>query len=461
MNTHLIRILVCSFFVPLVCLLAISATSAKTELTPLLTVSAQLSAKGTLSDPEQGFEAFRAKDYNRAYDLLSKAFAADPGDFFINFYLGRAAFESGQYEMAVMVFDRAMMIRPSDPRVKLELARAYQRLGVNDMARRYCREVLQTDPPQAVKQNIEKFLAYIDRSEKRHFFSGSLALGFDWDDNVWSSPGGDTIRTRIGEISLTGPSAEEKEDMVFSARLNLNHTLSFPFSKSAWQTRGVFFHSIYEQVGALDTFFLDMETGPEFALGKGVAGVMATADYLELDGSEYSSALGVKAHYRYMVSPFLILWPMLSYENKSFELNSRRNADHLDLSLDAAFPFKGFWWGLSAGYARENARDDEFSYDRWTFRISANRDLGRGFSIFSSYELALSDYEEQPDLFDETRQDTIHYFDLGLKKIFWQTPDKIQSLAMTLGGRHTHADSSLELYDYNKNVVYSSLEYGF
>ena len=96
---------------------------------------------------KKGLDAFQTQEYNLAYESLLKAFDLAPGNYAVNFHLGRAAFENNNYEMAIMIFERALIINPNDLRVKLEIARTYQKLGVNDMARKYCNEVLLTDPP--------------------------------------------------------------------------------------------------------------------------------------------------------------------------------------------------------------------------------------------------------------------------------------------------------------------------
>ncbi|WP_022664821.1 surface lipoprotein assembly modifier [Desulfospira joergensenii] len=428
------------------------ANSSEPQLSPILNLSPDL---------VPGLDAFRAREYDRAYDLLLRAFEAEPGNFLVNFYLGRAAFEAGHYEMAVMVFDRAMMLRPRDPRIKLEMARAYQRLGLNDMARRYCREVLLADPPWAVKENIERFLAYIDRTEKRHFFTGSLALGFDWNDNVWSSPSYETIRIFGTEISLDGVAAGEKEDMIYSARAGLNHTYSFPYSRLAWQTRGNAYSALFHEQKGLNTLYLDIETGPEVLKEKGVAGFMVTAEYLDLDRSKYSSALGARAYYQFTVSPSMVLMPGIAYQSRAFERNAGRNSDHLDLTLGSAFRFRGFWWSPSLGFEHESAADDEYSYDRWRFELGVSREIRAGLTLFGSYDFEHTDYEEESIFFTHARVDNTHYLGLGIRKSLWQSRDMSRSMNLTLGYRYTKADSNLDLYDYEKNNIYSFMEYRF
>ncbi|MDA8136157.1 MAG: tetratricopeptide repeat protein, partial [Desulfobacteraceae bacterium] len=135
-----------------------------------------------------GVALFNAGDFQASYDHLLKAFEHEPENLDLNFYLGRAAFETGQYEMAIMAFERILISSPRENRVKLEMARAFQKLGANNTAIQYCLEVLASNPPEAVKNNIQSFLAHIKKTEQTHFLNGQLSAGIDWNNNIWASP---------------------------------------------------------------------------------------------------------------------------------------------------------------------------------------------------------------------------------------------------------------------------------
>jgi len=410
---------------------------------------------------EKGMKAFKDKDYQLAYDQFLKAFEIIPDHFSINFYLGRAAYEIGNYEMAVMVFERALIINPGDNRVKLEMSRAFHRLGVNDMARKNLNEVLLSDPPETVKQNIEKFLAYINRSEQRHFFSGTVSLGLDWNDNVWTSPSNNTISTILGRVSLTGPSAKEIDDFIYSAIAELNHTYSFPYSRFSWQTRGTGYKALYQKEHDLDTLYLSMETGPDYVLKKGVAGIHVTADYMDLDYAQYSDSVGGRAFYRHMFAPSLVVTPGLAYQSRSFSTNSSRDSDNFRFDLSTAFLVRGLWCNTILGFEQDRAEDNEYSYDRYLFELSVNREFNKGVTLYGSYSYAYSSYGGTSDLFDQPRRDHIHTVGCGIKKRLWQSSDQRQSFSVSLGYRHVRADANLDLYEYSKNIINSALEYRF
>ncbi len=410
---------------------------------------------------KQGIEAFQSQEYHLAYETLLRAFNLDPGNYKVNFHLGRAAFEIHNYEMAIMTYERALIIKPGNLRVKLEMARAFQKLGMNDIARKYCNEVLLTDPPPAVKQNIEKFLAYIDQTEQKHFLWGTLSLGVDWNDNVWASPANNIIPTVIGEVTLTGNSAQKTEDTIFLGIADLNHTYLFPYSNFVWQTNLGAYKALYGKENDLDTLYLDIESGPEYVRGKGVTGLLFTADYLDLKESKYSSSLGAKAFYRYMFTPALVLSPSLAYKTKTYETNSKKDSDNLLLAVDTAFLARGFWCDTYLGYEHENAADNEYSYDRYRLNLYISRELPHGFTAFGSYDFFHTRYDGIADLFDKPRKDSIHYAGCGLKKRLWQSFDRRKSISITLGYQYTKSQSNLELYEYTRNVVNSSMEYRF
>ncbi len=410
---------------------------------------------------EQGIDAFQSREYLQAYEALLKAFDLAPGNYKVNFHLGRAAFEIHSYEIAIMTYERALIIKPGDLRVKLEMARTFQKLGMNDMARKYCNQVLLTDPPLAVKQNIEKFLAYIDQTEQKHFFWGTLSLGFDLNDNVWASPANNIISTVIGEVTLTGKSAEKTQDTIFLGIADLNHTYIFSYSNFAWQTNVGAYKALYGKESDLDTLYLDIESGPEYLKGKGITGLLFTADYLDLKESKYSSSLGTKTFYRYMFSPSFVLSPMLAYKNKTYEINSDKNSDNILLAVDTAFLAKGVWCDTSLGYEHENAADNEYSYNRYKLKLYFSRELSNGFTVFGSYDYFHTRYDGIADLFDKPRKDNIHYAGCGLKKRLWKSFDQRQSISLTLGYQYTKSQSNIDLYEYTKNILNSSMEYRF
>lgn len=62
--------------------------------------------------------------------------------------------------------------------------------------------MLATNPPPAVRRNIDIYLAEIEESEKRDFYSGQISMGLDWDDNVYVAPANEVLETVIGGLDF-------------------------------------------------------------------------------------------------------------------------------------------------------------------------------------------------------------------------------------------------------------------
>ena len=110
----------------------------------------------------QGQQYYRDGEYGRAYDCFFALFRNNPGDLELNFLLGRAACGKGDYEAAVMAFERVLLIDPGANTVRVELGKAFFQLGDIAAARYYFREALQGELPVETRHNLQEFLAGIN-----------------------------------------------------------------------------------------------------------------------------------------------------------------------------------------------------------------------------------------------------------------------------------------------------------
>ena len=418
-------------------------------------------ATGQDSHFARGIHLFNAKNFHNAYDELFKAFVENPGDPDINFHLGRAAFETGNHEMALMAFERVLMADPEAIRVKLEMGRTFAMLGNRSHAKRYFNEVLATNPPEMVRQNINAFLRTITAREKKHFFNGFLALGCDWDDNVRVAPASEIINTIPGDIRLTGDSASPREDLILNATAVLRHTWRFPAPGLSWRTTGTGYHATYKDETDLNTLYLGINTGPSLALGRFSAGINGLYSHLELDDTRYQRIVGGESVVGITAAPSLLLNARCRYEKKTFFKDPDRDANTGSIELMAAMVSGATWYNASIAMEIENADSDVYTYDRYKGKFAVEHRLSHGISVFADYEFQQTWYEDPYELFNRRRDDTIHYLGGGVRKELWVSSAQTARLFLQLSYRYTNANSSLDLYEYEKNVAYSLLGYEF
>lgn len=82
------------------------------------------------------------KQYQKAYDFFYEHFRTAPDSRNVNFLLGKSAYGMGDYEAAVMAFERVLIIDPDAVEMKLEIAKSYIALGSYKIATDYLDEVL-------------------------------------------------------------------------------------------------------------------------------------------------------------------------------------------------------------------------------------------------------------------------------------------------------------------------------
>jgi FimV-like protein len=410
----------------------------------------------------QGIELFKTGQFEQAYQMLFELSDTYPDDPELNFYWGRAAFESGHFEMAIMVFERILIFSPGHDRIKLELARAFYAIGDNNSARRYCREVLAGDPPETVKENIKAFMARIDQSEQTHFFHGSVTAGLDWNNNVWASPSSQTINTAIGDVTLTGPSAQETEDWFLFTALGLDHTYRFLDTPWAWKTDGYFFSGWYDRTHELDIRYAEILTGPQHISGPRKLGFKLLTRQIGLDDERYMDSMGVRATIDYVFSPSIMVRTGVTAEQKNYPDLPAMDSNNIALDADLVLLKFNTWFDMGVGLEQEDANDDEYGYKRVRLTFSASRFLVNKVNGFFNYEFRMTNYDEPGFLFAERRKDTQHTLSLGLSRKLWQRsgrPD--QYVELRLKYQRIWALSNQDLYEYTQDLVQTSLVYNF
>lgn len=110
----------------------------------------------------QGKELLARGQYQDASVLFFALFRDDPANPEVNYFLGRAAAANGDYETAVMAYERVLIVDPTAVSAKLELAKSFYRLGAEATAAGYFRELLDNDLPPEVRASVESLLATIN-----------------------------------------------------------------------------------------------------------------------------------------------------------------------------------------------------------------------------------------------------------------------------------------------------------
>jgi len=440
------------FSIMIAALICLSPGGAEAEETPK-----------TLFD--QGKVYFNSGDFKAAYDTFFTLFKQNPGDLDVNFYLGRSAFEKGDYEAAIMAFERILISQPDATRVKLEIARCHLKLGANEVAKKIFNDVLETNPPDEVKQNIRNLLASVRESEKKHFFSGLISLGVGWDDNAATAPSKttiyysqDVVDTSTGlatqlELPTTVDGAES--DIIYSHTALLNYQFRVPETWFSWNSTAIIYNSVYTEDGELNINYFSGNTGPAFQSNRFTMDVKGLVYHLLLDGVEYLTAFGASSSASFLFSPHYLTNLSLKWETRNYvgDIPIDKDSSNVNITNGHIIRIGPSTIGLTFAGEKEDAENDENSYDRFETALSYMHQLPYNINASAGYTFQKSDYKEKTFPSYPKRSDKIHTYRAGISKIFWQSDSRKLSLLGALDYTFTDATSNQDLYDYTKNAI--------
>ena len=125
-------------------------------------------------------------DASAAYALLAPLEGTRGADKAFDFWLGRAALESGRLERAATAFERALIVDPEFDAARMGLARTYLRMGDPDLAGRELEQLAARVREPADRAAIAEYQAEVERLRARQRFSVRLAAdaGLGRDTNL-------------------------------------------------------------------------------------------------------------------------------------------------------------------------------------------------------------------------------------------------------------------------------------
>ncbi|MEQ8956114.1 MAG: tetratricopeptide repeat protein, partial [Gammaproteobacteria bacterium] len=194
-----------------------------------------------------------AGQFQEAYELGQENLEEFEGIARFDFMYGLAALEAGEPNEAVFALERVAATSTDAvlrQRARLELARAYFVTNNLTASENLFNQVLATNPPPNVQQNIQAFLQLIEsrRASQRSSFNWTIASVLGSDGNINSATSNGLIDTPlIGEIELN-PDGQQTDDTYSNTTMTMVY--NYPLTRDRVITATV-------NAGHLDNFSTD------------------------------------------------------------------------------------------------------------------------------------------------------------------------------------------------------------
>lgn len=239
---------------------------------------------------------------------LFERILAEPGDIDAGFAYAVLSTRLGDYEAAIATYERLLIQHPGTPRLQLELAALYFRLGAHAQAQVLFAQVMaREDTPDNVRLRVNGYLAQIvGQRRQQGGFSGRASIGLRAESNANAAPD-------IGSISLNGlefelaPEARAASDQSTQLAVGLRqrqplggsgHLLDVAFNASS---------NHYRELDRLDSQIAELRIGPDLSvaaagLRQGRWWTSAVVAQSWLDGSRYQDSHGLSSGLRWSVA---------------------------------------------------------------------------------------------------------------------------------------------------------------
>ncbi len=400
---------------------------------------------------KEGFSAYKAKNFERSYDIFSKLYISKLSNAKVNFYLGRSAYETGHYEVALAAFERVEMLDSGNLRNKLEMARTYFMLKMYKDAQNKFQEVLNNpNLPQNVRTNIEMYLAKVKNVQSRSFTYATINLDWLYDSNVNYGSLESTYDISTG----TMPSASEKSDRAFQLYANVVNVYDFGSSGGyAFKNRVKLFLKDYKKLDDYDVQYLAYNPSVLYKNTKYLAEFIVGLDVMTLSKREYLRTVSFSPRFEYNHLNTLRSIVSFKYQTKYFtqKAQSGLNSHHyeVDYSLQDIISPRSYVQAGLIGIREQKLHGKRIDVDYDEYRVNlayANQfSAVYGMEAFGQYRRR--NYKDHSTLFDSTRYDDAGTLSVALNARILQT------LRFHIKGGYDRVESNQKVFSYEKYTL--------
>lgn len=403
---------------------------------------------------------FYDREYARALPIFSmiseKVETMD-----VMFWFASCAAKAGETELSLKKFQQMLAVDPNLHRVRLELATVYFGLGRYDDARRELNTVIEANPPDGVRNNINKLLAAIDEKTKRLYTNARVSIGCQRDNNVSAGP--ETEYIEVPEGGTIGPltnTQKEARDWVVVVNMMGNALYDMGEKRSwMWNTTGSFYQTHNQDYCEFDFTQWRITTGPWWVSSRSIFKLPIGYAENNYAHDHLYDTLDLSPSYEYFFTPTFSLRGMFSYSRDTYEPsiepNDKSGQDNLSriLEINPNFYLNNRRDILSFFVSDEdiNAKDRRFTYDGYSVGVSYFKRLdwwNWDLEFYARYKYTKKEYATPALLWPDAylRTDTKQNFYLVLSRNF------SERYFASISYNRIYNESNTELYDFNKDI---------
>ncbi len=403
------------------------------------------------SQYNQAVKLYKANDFKGSYEILSKLYLTKLSDAKLNFYLGRSAYETGHYEVALASFERVEMLDPGNLRNKLEMARTYFMLKMYEDAELAFKEVLKNpNIPQNVRTNIELYLSKVTKVQEKSFTYATIDVDFIYDSNVNYGSLDSEYNVNVGTL----PATPVESDTAFQLYADIVNIYDIGEKNGfAIKNRLKLYLKDYSDLNAYNVEYASYNPSLLYKETKYLAELVTGIDILKLGSTKYLRTISLTPRFEYSHTNRLRSIAHFKYQQKVFCQDAQTDLDathyELSYSMQQILSPRSYAQVNLTGIQekKDHGARIDVDYDEYRLNLIYAKQFTQTYGGEFYGEYRIRDYKDYSTLFASTRADNGGTIGATLNaQIF-------ENWRYHIKGNYNRIDSNQARYAYQKYTV--------
>lgn len=382
-----------------------------------------------------------------AYNVLIQSYKNGTYNNQTLFLLGTAARLRKDYKNAVKFFELLLQKDKGANRVRLDLAVVYYKLGEFKKAKELLLIVKSSHPPKKVGDNIDLFLATIERGIPK-LWSVTLGIGRMYDSNANAGPDVDTILMYNLPFALS-PDAKANSDYAMKYNFDMNYIKKI--DGFAWQNTLNASIVDYDDLNTLDSKNISLSTAiiknkDRFTFSFPFIGNILIIGH---DKQYYSTSAGFAPQISYRYSDRVSLNFALSYQGKKYYKAGDRKSHSLSFSPSSRiFLDRSSYVGIGLFVSKERSKTETYSNDSYGYNANYFKAFSRNTTLNIGYSESRIDYKGREIAYNKSRNDISRTVSSSLSYFIKSIKSKL-----SLNLSYTDNYSDIQMYKYDRKQI--------
>jgi len=401
---------------------------------------------------------YKNGDYKTSYTLFKELYRSNLDNINVNYYYGRSSFYLNKYEESISAFDRILINKPNNLRARLELARAYFKIGNFNDAKREFQKILKHQISYSVKENIKKYIIAIETVKKRNFLSGALIAGIGYDSNLYNSPDSNNFYIPSLGSSITNTTTDDS-DWYHQEILAVDDVYDFgDIGSYAFKNNFVAMNKTLKRYSSKNIVYLMYSPAIIYKSNRYGYDISFLSDKMWYGSEPYMYTYAFNPKLWYKINDRFIINSAFKYQKKIYSesINHNNDAKNINLKFNSVWRYRDdlqFNSGISFERERKvRGSLTNIDYDKVSVAFNGTKSINALLKIGLDLSYSLEKYKDFDATYLNKREDKEYV--VGLNSLYRLSKNLLLKTNIAYIKNDSNQDASkYDKYTFGINII--------